>query len=262
MLKNSRKFSFALALGTILWHILVAGAIANEEKSEPEPKPEEASIAEDDISTRKGISWGGGNFTYSQTLTIKDSLVSTPVGMVILDKHGIDDSKGSSGDSLESSLLGALIPIQSPFSAPEPGKSVFITLWGSKIEGCFVEAIVQVAPDREIVAKSIAPTMLELGVNNQIIQLVPQKNAKPKVGSFAYKYTTNKQKRNAKWYMARQIFAIDAGTAKLLSNAPAQEVKARLGFGDDDSIVVPIGKGTVQGWKKAYSFNPACSAKK
>jgi hypothetical protein len=261
MLRNSRKFSFTLALGTILWHILIAGAIADDDKPAPETKPEEASISEDDISTRKGMPWGGGNFSYSQTLTIKDSLVSTPVGMVILDKHGIDDSKSGSG-SLESSLLGALIPFESPFSSPVPGKSVFITLWGSKIEGCFVEAIVQVAPDEEIVAKSIAPTMLELGVNNQIIQLTPQKNAKPKVGSFAYKYTENKQKRDAKWYMARQIFAIDSGTAKLLSNAPAQEIKARLDFGDDDSMIVPIGKGTVQGWKKAYSFNPACSAKK
>jgi hypothetical protein len=264
MLKNCQKFSFTLALGTILWNILVSGTIAQEDRAE-KTKPEEASIAEDDISTRKGISWGGGNFPYSQVLTIQDSLVSSPVGRVILDKHGIDDSGATAsssfntGNSLVGSLIGSLVPIEAPFSAPAPGKSVFITLWGSKIEGCFVEAIIQVAPEKTIAAKSIVPTMLELGIDDRIIQLTPQGN-KPKVGSIEYTYKEKKSERESKWYMARQIFPIDAATAKIFANAPAEETKARFDFEDEDSIVIPIGKGTVEGWKQAYSFNPACSS--
>lgn len=238
-------FSVTIALGTVFFNLALESTIARQVQQI------EAAIAEDDLSTRKGISWGGGNFPYSQVVAIQDSLVNAPVGRVVLDKHGIDES--SSG----------LILIQNPFSSPAPGKSVFITLWGSKIEGCFVEAVVQLAPEEKIVPESIIPTMLEVGISDRIVQLSPQKS-RPKLGSFKYKYTVNKAKRSGTWYMARQIFAIDSGTAKLLSSVSAQEVKARLNFGDDDSLVIPIGVETVKRWKQVYSFNPACasSAKK
>jgi hypothetical protein len=208
----------------------------------------EASLAEDDLGTKSGVSWGGGDWPYSKTVEIKDSLVNAPVGKVVLDKHGIDDSSGS-------------WLYKEPFSSPEPGKSVFISLWGSKIEGCFTELIVQIAPKQQMAPESIVPKLIELGINGQIVQITPQKTG-AKIGSFNYTYTENNRNYSATWYMSRHLFKMDGTIANILASAPSEEVKARVTFVNDDTTVIPIGKGTVERWKSAYSFNPSCKRPK
>jgi S1-C subfamily serine protease len=84
MFKQLVSFSVTIALGTVFFNLALGSTIAQQQT--------EASIAEDALSTRKGISWGGGNFPYSQVVAIQDSLVNAPVGRVVLDKHGVDES--------------------------------------------------------------------------------------------------------------------------------------------------------------------------
>lgn len=202
----------------------------------------EATIAEDDLVTLEGLPWGGKQWPYSQTVEIQESLVASPVGRVVLDRHGIDRS--------DSSFL-----FKRPFSSIEPGKSVFISLWGSKIEGCFAEMIIQVAPKQSISPDKIVPSLLELGIGNQILQLKPQQSSS--VQSYQYTYTKDQRQYNATWYMVRQLFVIDSNIAKVLSDAKPQTIKARLNFGNN-SLIISLGEETTKRWKYTYGFNPAC----
>ena len=59
--------------------------------------------------------------------------------------------------------------------------------------------------------------------------------------------------------MARNLFVLDEKSAKILSNAPVKQVKARLTFNDDETLIIPIGLGTVKRWNEVYSFNPKCT---
>lgn len=229
-LKLTIVFILSLLLGT------ATSAIADSEAL--------PTIAEDDLSTTGGLPWGGRNWTYSEPVEIQDGLVGTPVGKVVFDRHGVDKSN--------TSLL-----FKRPFSAIRPGKSVFITLWGSKIEGCFAEMIVQIAPKEEIPPETITPTLLELGIGGQILQIQPQQDASFR--SYEYTYTEDKSERRAIWYMVRQLFPVDGAVAAVLSNAEPQDIKARVNFGDN-SLIVPLGEETVKSWKDAYAFNPSCQA--
>ncbi len=219
-----------------------------QELEAAEEKIEIETIAEDDLATAGGIRWGGEKWPYSKLIEIQDSLVSSPVGRAIVDRHGIDKSDGS-------------FLFKQPFSGIQPGKSVFVSLWGSKIEGCFVEMIVQVAPKKSIKPEDIAPKLLELGINGQIVQLTPQSDS-IQVSSYNYQYEQQNGERRIKksdtWHMARQIFAVDADTANILSNAPDQELKMRINFAKN-SLIIPVGQDTVYYWRDAYSFNPTCT---
>ncbi len=205
----------------------------------------DASLSEDDLNS---MSWGAPKLPYNQAANIKDSLVDAPVGKVVVDRHGI----------------GPTVLFQGPFSQPYPGRAVFVSLWGSKIEGCFLETIVQLAPPNgEANLEALVPTLLELGVGGQIVQLSPQPSAKPKGGTQNYTYTVtdNNGKEStvsSTWYMTRTIFGIDSKVANILRDAPAKEVRARITFGNNQSTIIPIGVGTVSNWKEAYSFNPKC----
>jgi hypothetical protein len=205
----------------------------------------EATIPEDALGTQGGMPWGGGKLPFSKIVEIQDGLVGTPVGRVIIDRHGVDNGEATYGI------------MKSPFSYPEPVKLVVISLWGSKIEGCFTELIFQWSPRGEASSKAIEPVMLEMGIDGQVVQLTPQ-NVEPKLYSFGYQYTRDKRAYSATWYMARQLFMMDTTIAEILSNAPTENIRARVTFADDSTFLFPIGKGTVQRWKDAYSFNPAC----
>lgn len=206
----------------------------------------EGSIPEDDLNTRKGLPWNGRDYPYSQVLEIKDSLVNSTVGRVVIDRH--------------QERAGKLDLFGNP---PVPGKLVFVSFWGSKIEGCFADLIIQYAPSDNLDASAIYPIKLDIGVGNKIVVLLPQ-NVKSNVWQTDYTYETSSNgsrvTRSGTWYMARQLFIVDAGIAEGLSQSPSQNAKARITFANGDTLIFPIGAGTVSRWKEAYGFNPSCTA--
>jgi hypothetical protein len=214
-------------------------AIAKERKS---------AVFEDELNSAGGVKWGGPSLPFREAVDIKDSLVETPVGKITADRH----SMGS-----RSLLFG-------PYAFPNPGQMVFISLWGSKIEGCFAEIIVQIAPPNNIEfdAKSLIPTKLEVGAGGQQIELSPQSSTAPIIHEFSYTYYATRNgldiKVPAKWYMTRNLFAMDAEIVNLLSSVPAKESRARLTLSNGEKLLIPIQKETVAAWKSAYSFNPTC----
>jgi hypothetical protein len=204
-------------------------------------------IEEDKLNTNKGIYWAGSGFPFSQVAIIKDTLVDAPLGKVVIDRHG----EGSSG------FIG------SPFSSPFPGRFVVVSFWGSKIEGCFVKMVIQSSPnDGQAELKQLVPKTIQLGLNNQILEL--SRNEATKVRSFKsnyiYKGFQNGKEinRSSTWYMTDTSFAIDGTAANFLKNAPKKEIRMRLVFENGDTRIVPIGKGTVENWSQTYGFNSAC----
>jgi hypothetical protein len=212
---------------------------------------EDGAIYEDKLTTGDGLRWGGPSLPYRKAVDIKDSLVNLTLGKVTADR-----SSEGGGKMLSELLFG-------PYESPTQGKTVVISLWGSKLEGCFLEMVVQHVPmgDR-IDAESIFPKLLEMGIGSQLIELPPQSNVKPKVFSQEYSYTVGseatKRSISGTWYMSRTLFLVDAGIADILRNAPPGEVRVRLTMQNGSKILVPIKKETVASWKQAYSFNPTC----
>jgi len=206
----------------------------------------EGSVSEDDLNTVNGVPWNGKNYAYSKVLDIKDSLVNTPVGRIVLDRH----SQGGTD------LFG---------SSPRPGRTVYISGWGSKIEGCFAELIIQYAPKDNFDPSGIAPTVIEIGAGDKIVRLLPQ-NRPAKIWTTNYTYEestfdgtrTVSVTKNGTWYMGRQLFIVDAEQAEILSQTPNKKTNARITFNNGNTLIFPIGAGTVSRWKQAYGFNPTC----
>jgi hypothetical protein len=226
-------------------------------------KASEASIDQDRLDTVNGVPWGGSGLPFSKVADIKDSLVGTVLGRVVLDRHGIDRTTASAGD------LGSLIAnsiIKTPFSYPEPIKLVYVSLWGSNSRGCFAELIIQYSTfagdDQEKVKQEIVPKQLEIGINGQVVTLNPQPVSADKYSSENYTYSTERNGRDVTlpgtWYMARNLFKVDSSKASILSSAKPEQVKARITLANDQTILFPIGKKTVARWKDAYSYNPYC----
>jgi len=205
------------------------------------------SVYEDQLTTTSGLSWGAPKLPYNQAADIKDSLVETSIlGKIVPDRHGIK-SEG--------------IQMYGPFKSPQFGKFVFVSLWGSKIEGCFVEMVIQYAPKNGLDVKNIAPVLFEIGVGDQTIALKPKKGYhKAFTQDYSYQVQQNggTYNVNSTWFMTRNIFKIDSHVASLLSDAPIKEVNTRLTLSDGETIILPIGQGTVKQWKEVYSFNPKC----
>jgi|GEM_PF-1567784 len=207
---------------------------------------------EDDLNrARNGtLRWGGRGLPYKEAVEIRDSLVNTMLGKVVADRHGV-------GHSGPFGIFGAA-------HAPFPGNAIFVSLWGSKIEGCFVEMIVQYAPPGgKIDPKAITPVLMEIGVGDRIVELPPQSNVKITPFKRAYNYTVrqNGQDREVSsyWYMSHNLFAVDATVAKLLSKAPrGKEARVRLTYEDNNSDVIKLDDETVDEWREAYGFNPNC----
>ncbi len=212
-----------------------------------------ASIHEAEVVSSNFLSWGAPRLPYNQVADIKDDLLDKVLGKLVPDRHGIPG--------------GAF---KSPFNSPQNGEFVIISLWENKVEGCFVEAIVQHAPkntQRANLPDSLVPTLLELGVGGQAIALRP--NGKSAISfprqSYTYETTheaTEKYHRKhiiyGDWYMTRNQFIVDSNTASILSNAPIKEVRARVTLSDGETIAFPIGQGTVGKWQELYR-NPICA---
>lgn len=205
------------------------------------------AIYEDNLTTTQGLQWGGKKLPFKKTVDIRESLVDTPLGKVTADRHLV-------GNDLDGSIFGRS-------RKPAPGRSAFISLWGSKIEGCFVEMIIQHAPAQgRVDPTAIVPTLLELGIGGQLVELPPQSASQPKVFSQDYTNTSffGNKTTSGTWYMTRNIFVVDSSIASLLSQAPLKETRARLTLSNGNKILIPIDKKTVSNWKTAYSYNPAC----
>ncbi|MBH8566913.1 hypothetical protein I8748_33015 [Nostoc sp. CENA67] len=212
----------------------------------------QTSIDEDKLDTVNGMPWAGRGLPFDKVVDIKDSLVDSALGKVVIDRHGEDP-------------LGVLF--KEPFAGPSPGRFVMVSLWGSKIEGCFVKMIVQSAPtDGKADLEELVPKMIELGIDGQILQLTASPNTKPRGFQGNYTYTeyenNTSYERSSTWYMTDTSFAINADAANMLRNAPAKEIRARLTFANGDTKVFPIGKGNVKRWQEAYGFNSSCTAPK
>ncbi|MBW4616499.1 MAG: hypothetical protein KME21_25160 [Desmonostoc vinosum HA7617-LM4] len=210
----------------------------------------ESSIDEDKLNTVNGMPWASKGLPFSKLVNIKDTLVNSVLGKVVIDIHGEDP-------------LNSLI--QSPFSGPRPGRFIVTSLWGSKIEGCFVQMVVQSAPtDGKMELEQLSPTAVELGVGDQIVQF--SKNSNTKTRGFSVKYTYTEYENNREreysnvWYMTDTVFSIDANAANYLRKAPIKEIRARLRFANGDTKVFPLGKGTIKQWQGAYGFNSSCTA--
>ncbi|UJB68358.1 hypothetical protein HRE53_17615 [Acaryochloris sp. 'Moss Beach'] len=215
---------------------------------EPALADKDDAIFEDNLTTTQGGAVGvARNSLSKKTVDIRESLVDTQLGKVTADRH-ID------GSDLDGKIFGRS-------SRPAPGRSAFISLWGSKIEGCFVEMIIQHAPAQgRVDPTAIIPTLLEVGVGGQLLQLPPQSSAKPEVYSQDYSYTSffGKNTTSGTWYMTRNLFSVDSGIASILSQAPIKETRVRLTLSNGAKVLIPLDKKTVKNWKTAYSYNPTC----
>jgi len=222
--------------------------------------PVEGTINGDQLVTINGIPWAWNGWPFSKVLEIqRDSIDPTIVGKVVLDRHGVD-AQPEYG-------------IRSPFVAPEPGRVVLVSNWGSNNSGCFLELIIQVATsaDRRIDPRLIVPTQVDMVINGQrlTVNAVNSPGAN-RYGSFPYTYSLSVQKNNQQvsqtlrgiWTMSRHIFALNAPQAKLLGNAPAQNIPLRVTLANRSPITIPIGKGTVERWPSVYGFNAACTPKR
>jgi hypothetical protein len=220
----------------------------------------ESSMPEDDLDTVEGLPWAGNGWKFSRLIEVQDGLLNTPVGRIVIDRHGDDNS---SNDGIADLIFNT------PFLTPEPGIFIVVSIWGSKIEGCYAEVVLQHATNSgQGQGRGYVPTKLEMGVGGQLIELSPQAGARGLYGTTPYTYnqmvgslTGNSRYVQAQGniYTGRHLFAIDATIASVLSNAPDEEVKARISFEGGGSQVFPIGKKTVERWRGAYAFNPYCA---
>jgi hypothetical protein len=219
-------------------------------------------ISEDKLNTEKSLSWGGEGLPFNELVTVRDSLVNSTVGKVVIDRHGEDNSTEQSTGML-AGLTNAL-NVRAPFAGPRPGRMTIVTLWGSKEEGCFVKAMIHNAP-KGGGSQNFVPMKMEVGVGTQVIKLTPIAKSAPKVARGTYTYTNytkdDKVERTAPVYFTENTFAVNAKVADLLRNAPAGDAKVRLTASNNETKVFAIGQKNVAQWRESYAYNPTCKAK-
>ena len=246
--------SFSLSLKSSIGYVLLSLAMIGAGWSQPSyaQVAVEETIAEDSLNSGGGVRWGGRGWPFSELTAIEETLVGSTVGRIVLDRHGV--GSGSSSFAW----------LASRFSAPDPGRTVFISAWGSKYEGCFVELIVQRAPiTPPLESSAVIPVQLDIGVNGQVIQLTANASDGD---AFQENYTYSNYEDgesveySSTWYMGRQVFPIDANIAQILGDAPAEEVRTRVTFANDTAEIYKIGDETVRRWQGAYSFNRNCQS--
>jgi hypothetical protein len=202
----------------------------------------EETLKRDDLVIDQTLPWGVKQWPYGKVIEVLD-LGDTVYGKVVIDRYGKDESGGF---------------ISQPFSRTKPGKFVFVSLWGSNLDGCYVETVVQIAPKNEIEAESTLPTLLEFGMDGQIFRL-PYKETSPKIITYKYNFLDNNNiQKQALWHMNHRIFPVDSVQASKLINAPIQDIEARMHFGENKSIPFIIGADTVERWQDIYTFNSSC----
>lgn len=215
-------------------------------------------LAEDRLNTEKNLRWGGEGLPFNEVVTIRDSLVNSIVGKLVIDRHGEDNGTQQS-TGLLSGLSNAL-NVRAPFAGPRPGRMTIVTLWGSKEEGCFVKAMIHNAPKGNR-SQNFVPVKMEVGIGTQIAKLTPSAKSTPKFARGTYTYTNNKINRTGQVYFTENTFAVNAKVADLFRNAPAGDAKVRLTFNNGDTKVFAIGQKNVAQWRESYGYNPSCQTK-
>ncbi|MCC0178780.1 hypothetical protein I4641_17555 [Waterburya agarophytonicola K14] len=201
----------------------------------------EETLDKDDLVIDSSLPWGIKRWPYSKVIEVLD-LSASAYGRIVIDRFGIDES---------------LSPIKQPFSRTKPGKLVFASIWGSNLDGCYVETIVQAAPKNDINPEETLPTLLEIGVGNRIVKLTPRVT-NPEIISYRYSYLgDDNSQQESIWHMNHRIFDIDADVASKLISAPVENVKARMHFGSK-TVPFEIGVDTVERWQDIFSFNSTC----
>lgn len=205
------------------------------------------TIPQDSLDSQY-VEWGGASeWEYSEVLEITDSLVDSLLGGIVIDRHGEEASCD-------------LLCVSAPFSSPRPNKRVIISLWGSNVDGCFVEVVTQWGQQME----GGIPEVLEVGAGNDtVVKLTANAEASKVWEEIPYKYSVYENEREYTregiWRMTRTFFPVDQQTAKLLTEAPNEETKARLTYKDGETQLFPIGDGTVKAWEKTFNnYNPNC----
>ena len=202
----------------------------------------EETLDKDELEIDENLPWGIKKWPYSKVVEVQD-LAKSAYGRIVIDRYGIDES---------------ISPIKQPFSRIKPGKLVFASIWGSSLDGCYVETIIQAAPKNDIEPEATLPTLLEVGIDGEIIELVPRV-ANTEIISYRYNYLDgNSSQQNGVWHMNHRIFDIDSAQANKLMNAPIEDMKARFHFGSSKTIAFTIGADTVERWQDVYSFNSSC----
>lgn len=220
----------------------------------------EATIDEDELITLDGIPWAAEGWPFSKIVEIRETLVNSVVGRTVIDLHGVDT------DCVVEALC-------SPFSLA-PGNLIIVSMWSSKLEGCAVELVVQHTLPTGEEGNKIVPVRLDIGIEDNLISLIPQQNATPTVSQRSYTSGGNGGinilgtrvggggTQRGILYASRNVFVVDATVASLLSNAPEKEVRARVSFADAGFPrkwrVFPIGVETVKRWRSVFGFNSTC----
>ena len=236
-----------LAMTPLFLTIGIERALSNEVKT--------VNLQEDALTTIRGLPWAAPKWPYNRVVNI-EKFGGEIVGRAVLDRHG------------EQAPIDNVL-IKDPFGefyGLKPVSLVFVSQWGSKQAGCYAEMLVQVAPpppanlSAEDALQLLVPTLIEVAVGNgRVVELKPQK-VQPKVfqGEYTYQDNRNQQRYRSNWYMARNIFAVNASQAEMLRTAQSGKATLRVSFGDGNAYQFPIGKGTVSLWKEVYDYNPTC----
>jgi hypothetical protein len=215
-------------------------------------------ISEEKLNTEKSLTWGAEGLPFDDVVTVRDALVNSVVGKLVIDRHG-EDNGPEQTTGLLSGLFNA-ISIRAPFAGPNPGRLTIVTLWGSKEEGCFVKAMVHNAPKGSSEANNFVPMKMEVGVGDRIVKLTPATKSVPRTASGNYKYTKDQTEQTAPFYFAENTFAVNAKVADLLRNAPTGDAKVRITFTNGETKVFPIGSKNVARWRDTYGYNPTCKS--
>jgi hypothetical protein len=215
-------------------------------------------LSEDKLNTEKSLRWGGEGLPFNDVVTVRDSLVNSVVGKLVIDRHGEDNGTEES-TGLLSGLFNALT-VRAPFAGPNPGRMTIVTLWGSKEEGCFVKAMIHNAPKVDSSA-ALVPVKMEVGVGTQVVKLAPVSKSVPRTANGTYTYTVDKVERTGQVYFTENTFAVNAKVADLLRNAPVGDAKIRLTFDNGDTKVFAVGQKNVAQWRESYGYNSTCQAK-
>ncbi len=202
----------------------------------------EQLLDRDDLVIDESLPWGIKKWPQGKVIELLD-LASSVYGRIVIDRYGIDESGAA---------------IKQPFSRIKPGKVVLASIWGSNLDGCYVETVVQVAPKTNIPPQATLPTLLEIAVGDRILELIPREG-NPKIISYRYNYLDGENsQRQSIWHMNHRIFDLDSQQASRLINAPIENLKARMHFGDTKSISFEIDANTVQRWQDIFYFNSSC----
>ncbi len=214
-------------------------------------------VTEDQLNTEKSLKWGGEGLPFNEVVTVRDTLVNSVVGKLVIDRHG-EDAGTSDNTGILSGLFNSMT-IRAPFAGPRPGRMTIVTLWGSKEEGCFVKAMIHDAPRSG--GTNFVPVKMEVGIGTQVIKLTPVAKSTPSTASGNYTYTDGQVERTGNFFFTANTFAVNAKVADLLRNAPAGDAKVRLTSQSGDTRTFSIGAKNVAQWRDSYGYNASCQSR-